>query len=47
MSFRRFILAIVVALGLAFSTNIAAGTATNIAAGTANACNPTTSGGYC
>jgi hypothetical protein len=27
MSFRRFILAIVVALGLAFSTNIAAGTA--------------------
>ena len=39
MSFRRFILAIVVALGLAFSTNIAADTA--------NACDPTTSGGYC
>jgi hypothetical protein len=39
MSFRRFVLAIVVALGLAFSTNIAADTA--------NACDPTTSGGYC
>ncbi len=39
MSFRRFILAIVVALGLAFSTNIAAGTA--------DACDPTSNGGYC
>jgi hypothetical protein len=39
MSFRRFILAIVVALGLAFSTSVATGTA--------NACDPTTSGGYC
>lgn len=39
MSFRRFILAVVVALGLAFSTNIAADTA--------NACNPTGSGGLC
>lgn len=39
MSFRRFILAIVVALGLAFSTNIAADTA--------NACDPTSTGGYC
>jgi len=39
MSFRRLILAIVVALGLAFSTNIAADTA--------NACDPTSTGGYC
>lgn len=39
MSFRRFILAIVVAFGLAFSTNVAAGTA--------NACNPTGNGGLC
>ena len=39
MSFRRFILAIVVALGLAFSTNIAADTA--------NACDPSTNGGFC
>lgn len=39
MSFRRFILAIVVALGLAFSTNIASGTA--------NACDPWANGGYC
>ena len=39
MSFRRFILAIVVALGLAFSSNIAADTA--------NACDPYASGGYC
>jgi hypothetical protein len=39
MSFRRFILAIVVAFGLAFSSNIAADTA--------NACDPTTNGGYC
>lgn len=39
MSFRRFVLAVVVALGLAFSTNIAADTA--------NACNPTGSGGLC
>jgi hypothetical protein len=39
MSFRRFILAIVVALGLAFSTNIAADTA--------NACDPTGTTGYC
>ena len=39
MSFRRFILAIVVALGLAFSTNIAADTA--------NACDPTSGGGLC
>jgi hypothetical protein len=39
MSFRRLILAITIALGLAFSTNIAAGTA--------NACNPTTTGGFC
>ena len=39
MSFRRFVLAIVVALGLAFSTNIAADTA--------NACDPTSTGGYC
>jgi len=39
MSFRRLILAIVVALGLAFSTNIAAGTA--------NACDPYGSGGFC
>jgi hypothetical protein len=39
MSFRRFVLAITVALALAFSTNIAADTA--------NACDPTTNGGYC
>jgi hypothetical protein len=39
MSFRRFVLAIVVALGLAFSTNIAADTA--------NACDPSTNGGFC
>jgi hypothetical protein len=39
MSFRRFILAIVIALGLAFSTNIAADTA--------NACDPTSGGGFC
>lgn len=39
MSFRRLILAITIALGLAFSTNIAAGTA--------NACDPTTNGGFC
>lgn len=39
MSFRRFILAITVALALAFSTNIAADTA--------SACNPTTNGGWC
>jgi hypothetical protein len=39
MSIRRLILAIVVALGLAFSTNIAAGTA--------NACDPIASGGLC
>ncbi len=39
MSFRRLILAIVVALGLAFSTNIAANTA--------NACDPHGSGGFC
>jgi hypothetical protein len=39
MSFRRFILALVVALGLAFSTNIAADTA--------NACDPMGTGGYC
>jgi len=39
MSFRRFIIALTIALGLAFSTNIAADTA--------NACDPTTSGGYC
>jgi len=39
MSIRRFILAIVVALGLAFSTNIAAGTA--------NACDPTSGVGLC
>lgn len=39
MSFRRLVLAITVALALAFSTNIAADTA--------NACDPTTSGGYC
>lgn len=39
MSFRRFILAITVALALAFSTNIAADTA--------NACDPTTNGGWC
>jgi hypothetical protein len=39
MSFRRLILAIVIALGLAFSTNIAAGTA--------NACDPFASGGLC
>jgi hypothetical protein len=39
MSFRRIILAITVAFALAFSFNIAADTA--------NACDPTTSGGYC
>jgi hypothetical protein len=39
MSFRRLIIAVTIALGLAFSTNIAADTA--------NACDPTTSGGYC
>ncbi len=39
MSFRRFILAITVALAVAFSTNIAANTA--------NACDPSTTGGYC
>lgn len=39
MSFRRFVLAITVALALAFSTNIAADTA--------NACDPTANGGYC
>jgi hypothetical protein len=39
MSFRRFIIAITVALALAFSTNIAADTA--------NACDPTSTGGYC
>ena len=39
MSFRRFIITITIALGLAFSTNIAADTA--------NACDPTTTGGYC
>ena len=39
MSFRRIILAITVAIALAFSTNIAADTA--------NACDPTSSGGYC
>jgi hypothetical protein len=39
MSFRRFIIAITVALALAFSTNIAADTA--------NACDPTSNGGYC
>ena len=39
MSFRRFILAIVVALGLAFSTNIAADTA--------SACDPQGNGGFC
>jgi hypothetical protein len=39
MSFRRLILAITIALGLAFSTNIAAGTA--------NACDPYGSGGFC
>lgn len=39
MSFRRLILAITIALGLAFSTSIAAGTA--------NACDPTTNGGFC
>jgi hypothetical protein len=39
MSFRRFVLAITVALALAFSTNIAADTA--------NACDPTSNGGYC
>ena len=39
MSFRRFILAIVVALGLAFSTNIAADTA--------YACDPFGNGGLC
>jgi len=39
MSFRRLILAIVVALGLAFSTNIAANTA--------NACDPSGTGGWC
>jgi hypothetical protein len=39
MSFRRLILAIVVAFGLAFSTNIAADTA--------NACDPMGTGGYC
>jgi hypothetical protein len=39
MSFRRFILAITVAIALAFSTNIAADTA--------NACDPFATGGYC
>jgi len=39
MSFRRFVLAITVALALAFSTNIAADTA--------NACDPGNTGGYC
>ena len=39
MSFRRLILAITIALGLAFSTNIAAGTA--------NACDPFSNGGLC
>ncbi len=39
MSFRRFVLAITVAIALAFSTNIAADTA--------NACDPTSTGGYC
>jgi hypothetical protein len=39
MSFRRLILAVTIALGLAFSTNIAADTA--------NACDPSTTGGWC
>ncbi len=39
MSFRRFVLALVVAFGLAFSTTIAADTA--------NACDPYATGGYC
>ena len=39
MSFRRLILAITIAIGLAFSTNIAAGTA--------NACDPHGNGGLC
>jgi hypothetical protein len=39
MSFRRFVIAITVALALAFSTNIAADTA--------YACDPQSSGGYC
>ncbi len=39
MSFRRFILAITMALSLAFSMNIASDTA--------NACDPTDTGGYC
>ena len=39
MSFRRLILAVTLALGLAFSTNIAADTA--------NACDPHDNGGLC
>jgi hypothetical protein len=39
MSFRRFIVATTVALALALSMNIAAGTA--------NACDVGTTGGYC
>jgi hypothetical protein len=39
MSFRRLILALTIAIGLAFSTNIAADTA--------NACDPSNTGGYC
>jgi hypothetical protein len=39
MSFRRFVIAITVALALAFSTTVAADTA--------NACDPMANGGYC
>jgi hypothetical protein len=39
MSFRRLILAITIAIGLAFSTNIGASTA--------NACDPQGNGGLC
>ena len=39
MSFRRLILAITIAIGLAFSTNIAASTA--------YACDPISNGGLC
>lgn len=41
MSFRRFILAITVAIAVAFSTNVAASTAT------AGGCEATGSGGLC